>query len=692
MSKRTLIIIGSGLALLLVCCLAAGGLVAWQLSAIFEEARMADVWGSTPTPVPVIEREPLPPTAPAPTVTAVAAAPTATTAANASPAPTSPPTPLPESLSTEQRLALTILPFRDQRELAMRLRNHGEEIPEVVNAGPPQRQLDEQDTFWVTDNGATPPRQFEATAYLRYIGDVSYWWVEDGVSVDLVDLERSAQQFEQATYPTNREFFGSEWSPGVDGDPRVHVFLGNVPGVAGYFAAANSYSKLAEPYSNEREMFFINLRAMPPGTDYFDSVLAHEFQHMIHWHEDRNEDTWVNEGMSELATFLNGYGPSNFLGAYTTVPDTQLNSWGDTPGESAGHYGGSFLFMAYFLQRFGEELTQAVVAAPENGISGFNKTLADNGIGQTFDDIYTDFLIANYLNDPTQGDGRWGYTDLRSNPVAPAHQYSRYPVEQDATVYQYGADYIELTGSGDLTLEFTGSTRVPVVENQAHSGSMQWYSHRGDDSNPRLTRAVDLRNVDSATLNYWTWYDIESDWDYGYVEISEDGGETWHILQTPHSATENPSGNGYGPGYTGPSDGWLEESLDLTPYAGQEVLLRFEYVTDDAVNRPGWTIDDISIPEIGFSDDVESGDNGWQAEGFVRIDNVLPQHFMATLLEIALDGTATATPLPLDETNFASVTVAGLGQRLNKAVLIVSGLTPVTTEPAAYEYRVTSDE
>lgn len=697
MSRKTLIIIASGLALLLVCCLASAGVVWWQLSAIFEEARMADVWSGTATPIPVIEREPVvTPAPPATTVPATTPPASADTGgqpdAVASPAPPKLAEPLPESLSTEQRLAQTILPFRDQRELAMRLRNHGEQIPEVVTTSPPQRQLDEQDTFWVTDNGATPPRQFEAKAYLRTIGDHAYWWVEDGMSVDLVDLERSAQQFDEHTYPTNREFFGTEWTPGVDGDPRVHVFLGNVPGVAGYFAAANSYSKLAEPYSNEREMFFINLRAMPPGTDYFDSVLAHEFQHMIHWYEDRNEDTWVNEGMSELATFINGYGPSNFMGAYTTVPDTQLNSWADSPNASMGHYGGSFLFMAYFLQRFGEDLTKAVVAAPENGIAGFNKTLADHGIDQTFDDIYADFLIANYLNDSTQGDGRWGYgDDLRPNPVAPEHQYSRYPVAQPSTVYQYGADYIELTGNGDLTLEFTGSTRVPVVDNQAHSGRMQWYSHRGDDSNPRLTRVVDLSGVASATLNYWIWYDIESDWDYGYVEISEDGGETWHILQTPHTATDNPSGNAYGPGYTGASEGWLEESIDLTPFAGQEVLLRFEYVTDDAVNRPGWTIDDISIPEIGFADDVENGDNGWQAEGFVRIDNVLPQHFLATLLEIAPDGTATATPLPLDNTNYASVTIAGLGTRLDRAVLIVSGLTPVTTEPAAYEYRITGE-
>jgi bacillopeptidase F (M6 metalloprotease family) len=173
------------------------------------------------------------------------------------------------------------------------------------------------------------------------------------------------------------------------------------------------------------------------------------------------------------------------------------------------------------------------------------------------------------------------------------------------------------------------------------------------------------------------------------VEISTNGGTSWTILQTPHSATTNPSGNAYGPGYTGQSEGWLEESLDLTPYTGQEVLIRFEYVTDDAVNRPGWTIDDLGIPEIGFSDDVETELNDWQAEGFIRMDNVLPQRFTVQVIEIGPDLT-TVRPLALDETNSGTLTITDLGNRVERAILIISGLTPVTSQPASYEYRLTA--
>jgi hypothetical protein len=591
--------------------------------------------------------------------------------------------------STEQLLLEATLPARDQRLLAMRLKHAGQEVPEIAKTTPLTYQLGDSDTLWIIDNSQSPPRQFQAQATLQYITDHSYWWVEDGFSVNEADLARSAQQFESHTYPTNRAFFGSEWSPGVDSDIRLHIFMGNVPGVAGLFSASNSYSHLAEPYSNEREMFYINLNALPPGSAYFDSVLAHEFQHMIHWYQDRNEGTWVNEGMSELAPLINGYGSSSFTGVYLNTPDTQLTSWADTPNQAAANYGVSFLFMAYFLQRFGKEMTQAVVAHPNNGIAGFNAILAEHGYPERFDDIFADFLVANYLNRPQAGDGYWGYQDITLDPLAVSEHYSVYPAQSQATVNQYGADYIELTGSGDVALTFSGDTQVKVVDNEAHSGQYQWYSHRGDDSNTRLTRAFDLRGVKSATLTYWTWFDIEPDWDYGYVEVSTDDGQTWTILQTPHSATTNPSGNAYGVGYTGLSGNgpsWLEERLDLTQFAGQEILVRFEYVTDDAVNRPGWTLDDIAIPEIGFTDDVEAGPNGWQAEGFVRMDNILPQRFLVQLLavgdEIALQ------KIPLDQNNQGSFTLTGLGSQVNRAVLIVSGLAPVTTQPANYSYQL----
>ena len=336
----------------------------------------------------------------------------------------------------------------------------------------------------------------------------------------------SAEQFENHTYPTTRAYFGSEWSPGVDGDVRIHIVLGNIPGVGGYYASANEYSRLADPYSNQREMFLINLNALRPGNQHFDGVLAHEFQHMIHWHQDPNEDGWLNEGFGELAQFLNGYGSSNFLGNYLQNPDTQLTDWQLGSGIN---YGYSFLLSTYLLDKYGPDFITGLTATPGNGIEGINRMLRREGQAQEFDAVFADFLIANFLDDSTLDQGQWGYqlNGLQAIQLTPPRleaQHATFPVDVTTTVNQYGADYIEisaqkLSSPADLTISFQGVETVTVLNNQPLSGRYQWYSNRGDAIDTTLTRPFDLSGLERATLNFWAWYDIEASWDYAYVTV-----------------------------------------------------------------------------------------------------------------------------------------------------------------------------
>jgi hypothetical protein len=148
-------------------------------------------------------------------------------------------------------------------------------------------------------------------------------------------------------------------------------------------------------------------------------------------------------------------------------------------------------------------------------------------------------------------------------------------------------------------------------------------------------------------------------------------------------------GNNLGNGWTGKSGGdpaqWVEERVDLTPYAGKTILLRFEYVTDDAVNRPGFCLDDVAIPELSYRDDAET-DGGWQANGFLRANNTVPQRY--TVQVIAFGDQTTVTPLPLDEWQRGRLTIAGFGSQVKRAILAVSALAPSTTELAPYEFAV----
>ena len=138
--------------------------------------------------------------------------------------------------------------------------------------------------------------------------------------------------------------------------------------------------------------------------------------------------------------------------------------------------------------------------------------------------------------------------------------------------------------------------------------------------------------------------------------------------------------------YTGSSNGWIQESFDLDAYAGQEVLLRFEYVTDDAVNRAGWLIDDVCIPEAGLCDDLESGAGDWEARGFIYSDNRVGQRYQVQVI-LVQDNALRVLQVPLDQAQQGRLELRGLGPR-ERAVLVISALAPVTTEQASYRYSV----
>jgi immune inhibitor A len=606
-------------------------------------------------------------------------------------------------------LASEDVPMRDLRSLAIRLRGVRPDVPAVISEVSPDYELGTVRTFKAHDDDNQ--ETFIVEAELRYKTEHLYMWVERGVDIEQARLEVAAEIFESQIYPINRAFFGSEWTPGVDGDPHLSVLhvrrLGS--GIAGYYSSADQYPAEVRPDSNQMEMFYINADNANVGSAFYMGTLAHEFQHMIHWYNDRNEETWLNEGMSELASLLNGFDPGGSDYSWAVRPDTQLNTWSDDDARSA-HYGGSFLFATYLLDRFGEALTQAVVVHPGNGIASIDAVLAENGTDLTFTDVFADWLVAAYLDDPELADGQFGYDLIGTIQPELDAEHIRYPAQRESEVSQYGVDYVYLRGGTDLTLDFYGATRARLLDTQPHSGDFFWYANRGDDSDTRLTRAFDLSGLNQATLRFWTWYDIEADWDYGYVQVSDDGGATWHILRGPSTTDTNPNDNSYGWGYTGRSGDvrepqalssaeptsassaepskdapiWIEEQVDLSDFAGQEILVRFEYITDDALNYPGWVLDDIAIPELNYRDDVEGGDGGWQAEGFVRTNNFVPQGYLLQLITVNAEATVQRLPLRDDQSARWRLALADA----DHAVLLVSGLAPLTTETATYFYRL----
>lgn len=628
-----------------------------------------------------------------------AAAPTAVASTAAASTPVAVATPQPEAIEMTRILEAAEIPVRDLVDLARRLKG----IDEVPTPPPGPAQpipIGTTESFFVLNSDTEEHARVRAV--LRAATPHVYFWIQDGVPFDDVALRETVDRFEEATYPTNRAFFGSEWTPGVDGDPHLYILLtrGMGDSVAGYFSSQDEYPTVINPYSNRHEMFYLNADHVELGSDYDNGVLAHEFQHMIHWANDLNEESWVNEGFSELSAFLNGYDTGGFDETYLLYPDVQLNAWPGSDEYRSPHYGASFLFLAYFLHRFGDEATQALVAHPDNGLVGMERILADQSatgpaslVPRDANDVFADWTVANYLRDPALDSGRYSYPALRFS-ASPTETVSGCPASpRGATVKQYGADYIRVTCRGPITFHFRGPSEVPVVPTDIRSGEYAFWSNHADESDITLTRSFDLSSASGPlTLRYSTWFDIESNYDYLYVVASTDGGKRWTMLTTPSGTDTDPTGANFGWGYTGTSGGggapeWVDESVDLSPFAGmRDVRIRFEYVTDAAVLAPGFLLDDVRVPEIGYREDFENGEGDWEAAGFVRLNNRLPQTFRVQAIERGPNGTR-VTPVELDETNTGEFSTT-LGEDFDELVVVVSGTTRFTEEAARYEYWV----
>jgi len=553
-------------------------------------------------------------------------------------------------------------PVRDLLDLARRFRGYPHDSPSTARTEPYNHQVGETEEFVLTDLVDTS--EYTVAATVRAVTDHAYFFVQDDAGFTQSALDEIAQDFESDVWPDITSSFGEPPTPGVDADPRITILHADLRGAGGYVSASNEYPAAAVPNSAEREILYVDQSLLSsPGAEY-NSLVAHELQHLVHLAGDRNEESWVNEGLSEVAWEIAGGGTDGVL-EFLDRPDTQLTTWPYV--EDVGvHYSASELFFGYLLDQYGgRENAQELNEQQGNGIAGVEAYLEK--FGKTFNEVFADFAVANILDTPS---GIYAHpsVDATTTDISSAVPGD----EGDETVHQYGTDYYEADGDG--TFEFDGAEEVTIGIPELDGAF--WWSGRSDGIDSRLTRKVDLTGVSSATLTFDLWHDIEPGWDYGYVAASTDEGRTWKALPGDLTSSDDPVGQSYGPAYTGESDGWVRETVDLTDYAGATVLLRFEYITDDATNLTGMAVDNIAIEDIGFSDGADDT-SGWDMEGFRRIEGPMEQEFIVQVI----DGEE-VTSIDLDTSNSASFAIpAG-------AIIAISGATPSTTELAPYNWSL----
>lgn len=339
--------------------------------------------------------------------------------------------------------------------------------------GPPDNP--EVGDFWIWHlfiHYPMPPHFEEHLCTVRGKSDRGYVVVRDQeweVSIHQSDVDLILERWENTSigpYPTQGIYEIDSLSFGeppdeLDEDPRIYLMWFDFEIAAdGFFFWFDEYPDGAFPdfRSNECEVLYLNTMSSGggPSSDYMLAVAAHEFEHMIHWKYDDDEDSWADEGLAELAMWF--YGNPDHIAGFNSNPDNDLTVWDGTWSD----YIQTYLWTLYFFEQYGgHDAIFALVHEPANSIAGYEEVLDDFGYPENFADVFADWSVANFLDDVTLEDGRFGYLGDDLPPFNVAGTYSTYPVSNvSKTVNHWATDYYrfqDLTEFDNLLLSFDGN-------------------------------------------------------------------------------------------------------------------------------------------------------------------------------------------------------------------------------------------
>jgi len=339
----------------------------------------------------------------------------------------------------------------------------------------------ERNEFFI-DSSYDLNERTQLTATLQKIGSKTYFYLDDdwwqsldySKKQEMENTLRSLdQEFSLKIYPNLTSTFGEEWKPGIDKDDRITILIHPMKKEAGgYFNNGDEYPRIQNPFSNEREILYLNAQYL--NADLAKGFLAHEFTHLIIFNQKEKihgvqEEVWLNEARAETSPTLLGY-DSEFEGsnlqkrvkAFIQNPSDSLTEW---KGESVD-YGVLNIFTQYLLDQYGLNILIDSLRAKEVGISSLNYALEKNGFKEDFSQIFTNWLISVFIND-CQINPKYCYKNpnLKDLRVSPSLIYLPSGGESSLLVTyltkEWSANFYKIIGGkGRLKLEFRGT---PIV-------------------------------------------------------------------------------------------------------------------------------------------------------------------------------------------------------------------------------------
>lgn len=425
-----------------------------------------------------------------------------------------------------------------------------------------------------------------------------------------------------------------------------------------------------------------------------EQVLAHEYAHVVQasagafFDNILGEPKWLMEGSADWATTLTRWGARARLGAcflgHGAVasdpaelcpdgPQTSLTTWGDaTPG---GDYGAGATFIDLLATRFGRSIVRDLVTRTDvHGVEKVNRLAAERGADSDMLDLVEDWAVAVAASgvladgaEPTRTSGDLSRYHLTSMPSVV--EWSAPGAYDRPGIAPNGSDYVRLRDDAgawiaaddletvDLAVERTLDGRWTTDGGAFHSGA-------GDGIFRRLAHEVAMP-AGVSTIDFDARWEIEEGWDFGYVQVSLDDGQTWRSLATAsttsmHDPDALPEIVAALPGFTGTSDGWVAQRATVELDAPAEVLVAFTYRTDESVIGGGFWVDDVTV-NGALIGDGESLD-GWSDAGppvdsvAVTILSYTDDHDLIGLAPIALGETMR---VHLDEADLQTLVAPG---------------------------------
>jgi hypothetical protein len=294
---------------------------------------------------------------------------------------------------------------------------------------------------------------------------------------------------DQGIWDLNTSHFGDPPNP-LDRQERIFLLYYRFDIASdGYFWVFDQYPDGSQAWaSNEADVVYLATDNGDPGGDYMLGVAAHEFEHMIHFNTDPNEESWADEGLAELAMWLFGH-PDN-ISSFNSNPDNSLTNWGGTWAD----YIQTYLWTLYIYEQFGgQQVIWDVTHHPTNGMSGYQQVLVDLGYSVPIQAVFANWTVANFLDDPNLASGQYGYSGETLPAFFPWRTHTNLPASGSSSLQNWAGEYARLTNMDAAALfTFDGTDSRDFLVNLIAL----------DTSLPTLVQPLLLDDLNDGTLTF----------------------------------------------------------------------------------------------------------------------------------------------------------------------------------------------